>query len=99
MARSPHGRAHLPAALARAPRMDHRHHPRLHVLVAGRFGLSVFHTREQTNGLLESRLAGPTGSLAEQDGTDAVEDGADEEPHGAPRLRLWPAVQRQSRLR
>src|SRR5262249_6862867 len=85
------------AGYALASRLDRRDHPRLPDLVADRTSPSLFHTREQTHELLE-----PSGSLAEQDGTDAVEDGADEEPHGARRLRrlrLRPALQRQSRLR
>src|SRR5215471_10730663 len=85
------------AAYAREPvasRLDCRHHHRLPDLVADRACPSLFHTREQKNGLLES-----SGSLAEQDGTDAVEDGADAQPHGAAWLRLRPALERQPRLR
>src|ERR1700742_3227198 len=86
--------AHARDALA--SRLDRRYYPGLPDLVADRTSPSLFHTREQTYGLLEPQSPG---SLAEQDGTDAVEDGADEEPHGAPWVRLRPAVQRQPRLR
>src|SRR5581483_7590769 len=79
-----------------ASRLDRRDHRRLPDLVADRTSPSLFHTREQKNGLLDSR---PPGSLAEQDGTDAVEDGAHEEPHGAAWLRLRPALERQPRVR
>src|SRR5947208_3887970 len=82
------------ARYALASRLDCRDHPRLHHLVADRTCPSLFHTREQKNGLLES-----PGSLAEQDGADAVQDGADEGPHGTRWLRLWPAHERQPRLR
>src|ERR1700704_523215 len=78
-----------------APRLDRRDHRGLSDLVADRARPSLFHTREQKNGLLEQ-----SGSLAEQDGTDAVEDGADARPHGTARLRLRrPVHERQSRLR
>src|SRR5882757_6400464 len=98
MARS-HGRILPPAAhagFALAPRLDRRDHPRLHHLVADRTCPSLFHTREQKNGLLES-----PGSLAEQDGADAVQDGADARTHGAPWFRLrWlrSVLERQPRL-
>src|SRR5690348_6800793 len=84
------------AGYALAPRLDCRDRPRLHHLVADRACPSLFHTREQTNELLEQ-----SGPLAEQDGTDAVEDGPDAWPHGAPRvrLRLWAGIERQPRLR
>src|SRR6266436_4349219 len=55
---------------------------------------SLFHTREQKNGLLESRR-----SLVEQDGADAVQDGTDAQSHGTPRLPVRSALQRQPRLR
>src|SRR6266436_8525040 len=74
--------------------LDRRDHRGLPDLVADRARPSLFHTREQKNGLLE-----PWRPLAEQDGTDAVEDGADARPHGAAWLRLRPAHQRQPRLR
>ena len=94
---APHEEA-LPPAYARfavASRLDRRDRARLHHLVADRTCPSLFHTREQKNGLLEQ-----SGSLCEQDGADAVQDGADARPHGAPRLRLRrPALQRQPRLR
>src|SRR5689334_9676242 len=77
-----------------ASRLDRGDHSRLPDLVADRACPSLFHTREQKDGLLES-----LGSLAEQDGTDAVEDGTDEGPHGAARLRLWSALERQPRFR
>src|SRR5882757_2865715 len=89
----PYGRILPPAAYARfavASRLDRRHHPRLHHLVADRTCPSLFHTREQKNGLLES-----PGSLAEQDGADA-------RPYGAPWFRLrWfrSVLERQPRLR
>src|ERR1700750_1380243 len=76
------------AGYAMASWLDRRDHSRLPDLVADRTSPSLFHTREQTHELLE-----PPGSLAEQDGTDAVEDGADEGPHRASwlrRLRLRP---------
>src|SRR3982751_6829361 len=82
---------------ALASRLDRRDHPRLHHLVADRTCPSLFHTREQKNGLLDS-----PGSLAEQDGADEVQDGADEGPHGTRWLSvrwLWPALQRQPRVR
>src|ERR1044072_2610115 len=84
------------ARYALASRLDRRDHPRLHHLVADRTCPSLFHTREQKNVVLE-----PPGSLAEQDGKDAVQDGPHARSHGAPRLRLWlrPAVLRQPRLR
>ena len=48
-------------SIALAPRLDRRDHPRLHHLVADRPCPSLFHTREQKNGLLEStRIAGRT---------------------------------------
>src|ERR1700750_2437675 len=72
---------------ALASRLDRRHHSRLPDLVADRTSPSLFHTWEQTHELLE-----PPGSLAEQ-------DGANEGPNGASRLRLRPALQRQPRLR
>src|SRR5262245_1639675 len=84
----PHAREPLASGL------DRRHHSRLPDLVADRTCPSLFHTREQKNGLLES-----PGSLVEQDGADAVEDGAHEEPHGAAWLRLRSALERQPRLR
>src|SRR5581483_10754188 len=71
----------LPASHARhalAPRLDHRHGAWLHHLVADRARPSLFHTREQKNGLLESSR-----TLVKQGGADAVQDGADEEPNGA----------------
>src|SRR5438132_14345519 len=79
-----------------APRLDRGDHPWLHHLVADRPCPSLFHTREQKNGLLESRR-----SLAEQVGADAVQDGPDARPHGASRfrrLRLRSALQRQPSL-
>src|SRR5579872_7617616 len=91
----PHRRVPPPphAAFALASRLDCRDDTRLPDLVADRTCPSLFHTREQKNGLLES-----PGSLGEQDGTDAVEDGADAQSHGAARLRLRPALERQPRL-
>ena len=41
-------------SIALAPRLDRRDHPRFHHLVADRACPSLFHTREQKNGLLES---------------------------------------------
>src|ERR1700751_2743470 len=83
-----------------APRLDRRDHRRLSDLVADRACPSLFHTREQTDELLESpRLGAPRGSLGQQARADAVEDGADEEPHGAARLPLRAAFERQPRLR
>src|SRR5207245_3572317 len=98
MARS-RGRTVSPAHVGwtLASRLDRRDHPRLHHLVADRSCPSLFHTREQKNGLLES-----PGSLAEQDGADAVQDGADARPYGAPWLRLRrlrSVLERQPRLR
>src|SRR3954447_9473482 len=96
----PHGRILSTPAYARvalAPRLDRRDRPRLHHLVADRACPSLFHTREQKNGLLES-----SGSLAVQDGADAEQDGADARPHGAPWLwlrRFWSVLERQPRLR
>src|SRR3569623_1202419 len=55
---------------------------RFHRLVAARSGGARLHGLEQKNGLLESSRA-----FRRQDGTDAVEDGADARPHGWPRLR------------
>src|SRR5579859_3846910 len=99
----PHRRALLPPAHAResvAPRLDRRDHPRFPDLVADRTCPSLFHTREQKNGLLERlRPRSLERQMAEQDGADAVEDGAHEEPHGAAWLRLRSAVERQPRLR
>src|ERR1700759_1721091 len=66
------------ARLALASRLDRRDGPRLPHLVADRPCPSLFHTREQKNGLLESSR-----SLGEQDGAHAVQDGADAQPHGA----------------
>src|SRR5579859_4528160 len=60
------------ARYALASRVDCRDDPRLHHLVADRPCPSLFHTWEQKNGLLESSR-----SLGEQDGADAVQDGAD----------------------
>src|SRR5262250_2503286 len=83
-----------------APRLDRRDHCRLSDLVADRACPSLFHTREQTDELLESpRLGSSWGSLGQQARADAVEDGADEEPHGASRLPVWSAVKRQPRVR
>src|ERR1700722_11900660 len=87
------------AAFALASRLDRRDDTRLPHLVADRPWSSLFHTREQENGLLES-----SGSLGEQDGADAVQDGADAQPHGdlaglSPWLRLWAALKRQPCLR
>src|SRR5712672_3661246 len=82
------------ARFALAPWLDRRDHPGLHHLVADRPCPSLFHTREQKNGLLESRR-----SLVEQDGADAVQDGTDAQSHGTPRLPVWPALQWQPRLR
>src|SRR4029079_6276274 len=83
------------AGFALASRLDRRDHPRLHHLVADRTCPSLFHTREQKNVVLEK-----PGSLAEQDGADAVQDGSYARPHGAPRFRLWlrSALERQPRL-
>ncbi len=77
-----------------APRLDRRDRARFHHLVADRPCPSLFHTREQKNGLLESSRP-----LVEQDGADAVQDGADAQPHGAAWLRLRSALERQPRLR
>src|SRR5579871_1162857 len=83
-----------------APRLDRRDHRRLSDLVADRPSPSLFHTREQTNELLEPpRLGQPTGSLGQQARADAMEDGADEESYGASRLPVWSALERQPRLR
>src|ERR1700734_2175401 len=92
----PHRRIRPPphAAFALASRLDCRDDPRLPDLVADRSWPSLFHTREQKNGLLESSR-----SLVEQDGADAVQNGADAQSHGAPRLPLWVAIERQPRLR
>src|ERR1700684_676498 len=97
----PHRRGRPPphAAFALASRLDRRDDTRLPHLVADRPWSSLFHTREQKNGLLES-----SGSLGEQDGADAVQDGADAQPHGdlaslSPWLRLRPALKRQPRVR
>src|SRR5215468_7457391 len=86
------------AAKPLASRLDRRDHPRLPDLVADRACPSLFHTREQKNGVLEQL---PPRSLAEQDGADAVQNGAHARPHGTPRfwLGLWPALERQPRLR
>ena len=51
------------------------------MLVADRPCPSLFHTREQKNGLLESPRP-----LVEQDGADAVQDGPDARTDGATRL-------------
>src|SRR5690349_22043081 len=89
---TPLSSAHVGEPLA--SRLDRGDHSRLPDLVADRACPSLFYTREQKDGLLE-----PLGSLAEQDGTDAVEDGTDEGRHGAARLRLWSALERQPRFR
>src|SRR5437660_12228399 len=95
----PHRRVLSPAyaGYTLASRLDRRDHPRLPHLVADRISPPLFHTREQTNGLLE-----PPGSLAVQDAADAEQDGADARPHGAPWLPVrWfrSALERQPRLR
>src|SRR5450631_3098774 len=82
------------ASFSLAPWLDRRDRARLHHLVADWTCPSLFHTREQKNGLLEPRR-----SLAEQDGADAVQDGADAGPDGGPRLSVRSAHQRQPRLR
>src|ERR1700733_9280017 len=84
--------AYAPFALA--SRVDRRNGTRLPHLVADRSCPSLFHTREQKNGLLESSRP-----LGQQDGADAVQDGADAQPYGAPWLPLRVAVERQPRFR
>src|SRR5579862_2730528 len=84
---------------ALASRLDRRDDSRLLHLMADWPCPSLFHTREQKNGLLESSR-----SLGQQDGANAVQDGADAQPHGnlaglSPRLRLWLVLEWQSRLR
>src|SRR5580693_7138238 len=71
----PHRRIRPPPPYARfalASRLDRRDGTWLHPLVADRPCPSLFHTREQKNGLLESSRP-----LGQQDGADAVQDGAD----------------------
>src|SRR5271168_4796869 len=92
----PHRRIRPPphAAFALASRLDRRDDTWLPHLVADRSWPSLFHTREQKNGLLESSRP-----LGEQDGADAVQNGADAQPHGAPWLPVRLAFERQPRLR
>src|SRR5436305_1151904 len=76
----PHGRVSPAyASFAMAPRLDRRDCIGLHLLVADRSCPSLFHTREQKNGLLESSRP-----LVEQDGADAVQNGTDAGPDGTP---------------
>src|ERR1700761_2562736 len=60
-----------------ASRLDCRDDPRFPDLVADRSCPSLFHTREQKNGLLEFSR-----TLGEQEGADAVQDGPHAQPHG-----------------
>src|SRR6516165_3603949 len=78
---------------AMAPRLDCRHRAGFPDLVANWPCPSLFHTREQKNGLLEPR------ALGEQDGTDAVQDGADAQLHGPRWIPVRSVLERQPRLR
>src|SRR6478672_3666694 len=78
---------------AMAPRLDCRDRAGFPDLVADWPCPSLFYTREQKNGLLESR------ALGEQDGADAVQDGADAQPHGARWFPVRSAFKRQPCLR
>src|SRR5690349_9694601 len=77
---------------ALAPRLDRGDRAWLHDLVADRPCPSLFHTREQKNGLLESR------ALCQQGRADAVQDGTDARSDGAPWFSVRSVLERQSRL-
>ena len=70
------------ARITLASRLDRIHRAGVHHLVADRPRTSRLHAREQEHGLLGSQ------PFRQQDGTDAVEDGADARQHGKQRLRL-----------